>query len=139
MCVSFEQDKNSAHLPLIQRLRNNPPINTRETSMVHRYSWLYRSWSREYITAPSDGQVSLVSEQSNVIEGDCSNYRNKSLYGFRMTTLLAWVLGDTYKSVRTYYRQLLPHTHLLHKQVLVFLLSRFTAAVQGLFRLPIIN
>src|SRR5258706_1567048 len=82
---------------------------------------------------------SLVNGRSNVIEGDCSNYRNKSLYGFRMTTLLAWLLGDTYKSVHVYYRQLLPHTHLLYNQVLVFLLSRFPAAVQGLFRLPVIN
>lgn len=69
----------------------------------------------------------------------CSNYRNKSLYGFRMTTLLAWVLGDTYKSVHAYCPLLPPHTYLSYKQVLVFLLSGLTTAVQGLLRFPVIG
>lgn len=29
----------------------------------------------------------------------CSNYRNRSLYGFRLSTLLGWVGGDTFKTV----------------------------------------
>ncbi|KAG9123523.1 hypothetical protein FRC07_014834, partial [Ceratobasidium sp. 392] len=28
-----------------------------------------------------------------------SNYRQKSLYGFRMSTLLGWVGGDSYKTI----------------------------------------
>lgn len=32
-----------------------------------------------------------------------SNYRQKSLYGFRMSTLLGWVGGDSFKSVFPYH------------------------------------
>jgi len=84
--------------------------------MVHRRSWLHRSWSREHITASSGGQVrALLTDKAKQLRAHCSNYRNKSLYGFRMTTLLAWILGDTYKSVYEHYRQLPPHTHSPYK------------------------
>lgn len=38
--------------------------------MVHRCSWLHRSWSREYIAASSDGQVSAFANgRSKAIKG----------------------------------------------------------------------
>jgi hypothetical protein len=40
-----------------------------------------------------------------------------------MTTLLAWLLGDTYKSVHGYYHQLLSHTHLYINRCLYFFLQ----------------
>jgi len=43
------------------------------------------------------GYIALGLESTLPIPQVVSNYRNKSLYGFRMTTLLAWLLGDTYK------------------------------------------
>ena len=138
MYAPFREERSSALTYLFfQRLRNNPPADIREASMVHRCSWLYRSWSREHVAASTDGQVSaLITDEAMQLKTHCSNYRNKSLYGFRMTTLLAWLLGDSYKSVHPFCYQLLSHTHLSYEQMLVFLPSRVTIAVQGLFHFP---
>lgn len=57
MYVSHRPEGPGADLPLVQHLRNNPPANIRETSMVHRCSWLHSSWSREHVADSSDGQV----------------------------------------------------------------------------------
>ena len=45
------------------------------------------------------GFIALGLESTLPIPQLISNYKQKSLYGFRMSTLIGWVGGDTFKCV----------------------------------------
>ncbi|KAK1215481.1 hypothetical protein PQX77_021915 [Marasmius sp. AFHP31] len=51
------------------------------------------------------GFISLGLESTLPIPQLISNYKQRSLYGFRMSTLLGWLGGDTYKTVYFFVKQ----------------------------------
>ncbi|KAH9479626.1 Solute carrier family 66 member 2 [Psilocybe cubensis] len=65
------------------------------------------------------GFVALGLESTLPIPQLISNYRQRSLYGFRMSTLLGWVGGDSFKTVYFF----LQHTPLQFQVCAIFQLS----------------
>jgi len=65
------------------------------------------------------GFIALGLESTLPIPQLISNYRQRSLYGFRMSTLIGWVGGDSFKTV--YY--FLQHSPLQFKVCAIFQLS----------------
>ncbi|PPQ94632.1 hypothetical protein CVT25_009363 [Psilocybe cyanescens] len=65
------------------------------------------------------GFVALGLESTLPIPQLISNYRQRSLYGFRMSTLIGWVGGDSFKTVYFF----LQHTPLQFQVCAIFQLS----------------
>ncbi|EAU90124.2 hypothetical protein CC1G_05662 [Coprinopsis cinerea okayama7 len=80
---------------------------------------LYLILGRSPIFVGALGYIALGLESTLPIPQLISNYRQKSLYGFRMSTLLGWAGGDLFKTVYFF----LQHSPLQFKVCAIFQLS----------------
>jgi len=80
---------------------------------------LFLIFGRSEIFVAILGFVALGLESTLPIPQLISNYRQRSLYGFRMSTLIGWVGGDSFKTVYFF----LQHTPLQFQVCAVFQLS----------------
>ena len=66
---------------------------------VHNDLGLRRVGVGKHVADPTDDQVCARSrsELHADEESICSNYKQRSLYGFRLSALIGWVGGDSFK------------------------------------------
>lgn len=76
----------------------HPLLNIWSVRDFHQRARISCSRSREYASDPTVLQVRGEDAKSTLyLIGHCSNRKQKSLYGFRASTLLGWLGGDAYK------------------------------------------
>ncbi|CAA7269273.1 unnamed protein product [Cyclocybe aegerita] len=80
---------------------------------------LFLIFGRSEVFVGTLGFVALGLESTLPIPQLISNYKQRSLYGFRMSTLIGWVGGDSFKTVYFF----LQHSPLQFKVCAVFQLS----------------
>ena len=104
---------------------------------IYWNSWFRRFGTREYSTNSTTDQVNLnISHQDYYSLTSCSsNYRQRSLYGFRMSTLIGWVGGDSFKCVYAVHSTFFYLHSDVWNQGGIFLPTRISASVQSLFHL----
>jgi len=80
---------------------------------------LFLIFGRSPIFVAALGYVALGLESTLPIPQFISNYKQKSLYGFRASTLLGWLFGDSFKTVYFFVQ----HSPLQFKVCAIFQLS----------------
>jgi hypothetical protein len=119
------------YICIIYRLRSSPEILTSSTRPLSFWQWptytqyieflaglilsqtilfLILGRSRAFIGIL--GFVALGLESTLPIPQLISNYRQRSLYGFRMSTLVGWVGGDSFKYVYCAFYLFLVHCYM---------------------------
>ena len=86
-------------------------------------SWIRRFGTWEYFTNSTVDQVhSIIYLHDHYsLTSYSSNYRQRSLYGFRMSTLIGWVGGDSFKCVYIVHSTFLVHSDAWNRAVYFFL------------------
>jgi len=112
------------YICIIYRPRSSPEIVSSSTRPLSFWQWstytqyieflagfilsqaiLFLIFGRSHTFIGIQGFVALGLESTLPIPQLISNYRQRSLYGFRMSTLIGWVAGDSFKIVYFFLQQ----------------------------------
>lgn len=92
----------AGRLNVDQNISSHSLPDSRSIWNLHQYPWLRSPWSRKYTPYSSTHQARTlprIPHEQRLILSINSNYRQRSLYGFRLSTLIGWFGGDTFKWV----------------------------------------